>query len=384
MMPVSLFILAAVIALRVAFERTPDVGVDRSNFMPISTQAMIAQLQERIRTSPDDTEAYAQLGWALLQQVRETGDASLYNRAESAFGEALRHDTQYLDALTGMGSLALSRHQFAEAIRWAEQARAINPYRAQIYGIIADGQIELGRYGEAVATLQKMIDTRPDLNSYSRVSYARELHGETAAAIDAMKRAVNAGNPQAEGTWWAHVQLGNLYFNSGDFAQAEAVYKQILQVKPDYVYAQACIARVKAAHGQHADAIALYQGIVERLPMPEFVIALGELYEVSGQTAQAQQQYALVRAIQQLHASAGVDVDLELALFEAEHGSDPARAVAQARAAYSRTAAARPSTPPMRCRGRCITRGTTRRRKSIANGRCASEPVMPSCTTTQA
>ena len=43
------------------------------------------------------------------------------------------------------------------------------------YPVIADAQIELGRYGAAERTLQRMLDTKPNLTSYSRVSYYREL-----------------------------------------------------------------------------------------------------------------------------------------------------------------------------------------------------------------
>ncbi|MCL5995655.1 MAG: tetratricopeptide repeat protein [Chloroflexi bacterium] len=340
MLAVSMVVLGLVLVARLVTSRSAgmplDSGMPAALEVPVNTEDAIVRLQERIRAAPQDTAAYAQLGWALLQRVRENGDASSYAQAEASFHKALELDPQHLDALTGLGSLALSRHQFAEAIRWGEQARAINPYRAQIYGIIADGQTELGRYDEAIVTLQKMVDTRPDLNSYSRVSYARELHGDIPSAIDAMKRALAAGDPRAEGTLWVQVQLGNLYFNCGDLAQAETTYQQALSIRPDDLYAQAGMARVLAAHGNHTSAIALYRSVIDRLPMPEFAIALGELYELDGQAAQAEQQYALVRAIQQLNASAGVDVDMELALFEADHGGDQTRVVAQARAAYGR------------------------------------------------
>jgi tetratricopeptide (TPR) repeat protein len=340
MLGVSLLILAGAVVWRVLLDPPAPVPLDSDTFETLSPQVstvdLITRYQDQLRTNPQDTTAYAYLGWAFLQRVRETGDASLYARAEAAFRAALQRDPQELDAVTGMGSLALSRHQFAEGIRWGEQARAIAPYRAQVYGIIGDGQTELGRYDDAVTSVQKMVDTRPDLNSYSRVSYQRELHGDVPGAIDAMQRAVQSGNPQAEGTLWTQVQLGNLYFNSGDLARAEATYRQALQVKPDYVYALAGVARIYAAHGQYDQAIPIYRDVIGRLPMPEFVIALSDIYEVTGQTALARQEEGLVRAIEQLYISAGVDVDMELALFDADHGGDPAKVVAQARAALTR------------------------------------------------
>jgi tetratricopeptide (TPR) repeat protein len=96
------------------------------------------------------------------------------------------------------------------------------------------------------------------------------------------------------------------------------------------------MAHVDAARGDSSQAIAIYKGLVERLPLPQFVIALGELQESLGQTQEAARQYDLAAAMQKLSASAGVDVDMELALFEADHGTDPAATVARARAAHER------------------------------------------------
>ena len=338
MLLMSLVILATALAARALLSSAPDASQADEYPAPVepSLESLIVTLQDRLRLNPEDTAAYAQLGLAFLQRVRETADASLYAQAETAFSEALERDPQQLDALIGQGLLALSRHQFHEALQWGERARALNPYRAQVYGIIGDAQVELGQYAAALVTIQKMVDTRPDLSSYSRASYQRELHGDVTGAIEAMKQAVVAGHPAAEGTLWTQVQLGHLYFNSGDLQQAEETYRQALQVRSDYVYALAGVARVRAAQDRYEEAIEYYERIVELLPLPEFVIALGDLYEMMGQPAEAKAQYDLVRAIQQLNASAGVDVDMELALFDIDHGADPAPALKRARAAYAR------------------------------------------------
>ncbi len=336
----SLVLFAATLLGRAVLKEKPvSLAVDTGGPAPapveLSAERMIAQLQDRLRRNPEDTSAYAQLGLALLQQVRETADPTLYTRAEAAFAEALKRDQGNFDAVIGQGALALARHQFTAALDWGERAHTINPFSAQVYGIIGDAQVELGQYDAAVATVQKMVDTRPDLSSYSRVSYLRELHGDTAGAIVAMQQAIEAGNPAAEQTHWAAVQLGHLHFNSGDLRRAETAYRQVLEIRPDYVYALAGIARVEAARGELRAAIDGYRTIAERLPLPEFVIALGELYEVTKQPDEAKRQYNLVHVLQQLNAEAGVDVDLELALFDVDHGAKAAEALARARAAYT-------------------------------------------------
>ena len=245
----------------------PSITTDAPAPQPLQVQ--IDTLQAALKTTPGSAADYAKLGWLLTQRVRENADPQLYARAGEAFDAALKLEPQQLDALLGQGSLALSRHQFADALRWGEQARIVNPYRAQVYGVIGDAQNELGKYPEAAATIQKMVDTRPDLASYSRVSYVRELHGDTSGAIDAMMRAVTAGSPGAEGTLWSQVQLGHLYFNSGDLARAEAAYNAALASQPGYVHALAGIARVRAAQGRTAEAIEEYAHVVALLPLPE-------------------------------------------------------------------------------------------------------------------
>jgi tetratricopeptide (TPR) repeat protein len=298
----------------------------------------IERLLNRLEMFPEDAEAYAFLGLARLQEVRETGDASIYALAEGALNEALRLDSQQVDAHIGQGLLALARHDFRAALDWGQRAYALNPYRAQPLGIQVDGYIELGMYEEAAETLQAMVDLRPDLASFSRISYIRELNGDIPGAIEAMESAIRTGTPGHENTLWTQVQLGHLHFNSGGFELAQTAYQQALSFKTDYSPALAGMARVYAAWGEVAAAIDLLVPVVERFPQAEYVILLGELYEVTGQTTLAQQQYELVRVIQQLNASTGMDVDLELALFDADHGGNntPAQTLASAQAAYQR------------------------------------------------
>jgi len=333
--------LAVVLVSRSATPPAPPLAVAQlriaADQRPINrTDQVIWTYQDRVHANPDDVAAYTALGAAYIQRGRETGDPTYYTKAEAALDAALERDGQLVDALIGKATLANARHQFREGLALGEQARALNPMLARVYGVIADSQIELGMYDAAVETLQQMVDLRPDLGAYTRIAYLRELHGDVAGAIDAMERAVTAGGPAAENSLWARAQLGNLFFARGDLEQAERQYRQALALAPDDVYATAGVARVRVAQGRYDDAIDEYTRLVARMPLPEFVIALGETQEAAGKPVDAAQQYALVRAMQQLSAANGMDTDLELALFEVDHGNDPQAALALARAAYTR------------------------------------------------
>lgn len=300
------------------------------------TDTAIETLQSRLAKGKPDPVLLAQLGAAYLQKVRETGNPTFYGKAEAVLSQSLKLAPENGDALNGMGQLALARHQFKDALDWGQRAVKANPYRAANYGIVGDALIELGRYDEAVAAFQKMVDTRPDLSSYSRVSYARELHGQIEGAIEAMARAVAAGGPAAENTAYVRVQLGNLYFNSGRPDEAEQQYQTALGRIADYGPARAGLAYVRAGRGDDAGAIDLLNKAVEAMPLPEYVIALGDLYARNGRTDEANRQYELVGVLERLFAANGTDVDVETALFDADHGIDPAGTVARARDGYAR------------------------------------------------
>ncbi len=238
----------------------------------------VATWQGRVARRPDDAGAYAGLGLALLQRVRETNDAMLYARAQQAFEQALAHDPQQLDAVIGRGMLSLALHDFRGALALGMRAQALNPYKAASLGVQVDALVELGRYAEAVTTLQQMVDLRPDLQSYSRVSYLRELHGDVPGALAAMRMAADTALPGSEPWLWTTTYLGHLYWGQGDLEGAERVYRAVLRQKPDYPFAQFGLARIDAARGDKQAALTILRPLAARLPLPEFLAALGDLY----------------------------------------------------------------------------------------------------------
>jgi tetratricopeptide (TPR) repeat protein len=308
---------------------------DSTSRTSASTDAQIETLQERIRINAEDWQAYSQLGLAYLQKARETGDPSYYQKTQEALDKALSFQPDDYASISASGALALARHEFLSASEWGERAVKINPDRSYAYGVMADAQIELGRYAEAVETLQRMVNLRPDMSSYSRVSYIRELHGDTTGALEMMQLAVDSGVPNAENTAWVRTQLGNLYLNTGDLERAEIEYQRTLQGRPDYVYAIAGLGRLRAAQGKMDEAIKLLTHAVAIMPMPEFVITLGDLYQATGQQAAAEAQYKLVGAIEKLYRANGVDMDMEIALFHADHDEQITETVLLARKAYA-------------------------------------------------
>ena len=294
----------------------------------------ISDLQSRSASNPGDSSVLTQLGFAYLQKSRENGDPSLYLKADGVFQQALAISPKDPSIITGVAAVAQARHDFSGALAFARQAIALDPADADSHAVAGDALTELGRYDEAEAEFQQVVDLRPDLSAFIRVAYARELHGDIDGARDSLEIAVEAGGPRGENAAYARVQLGNLLFNSGDLDAAAQQYNDSLDAFPGYVHALAGLARVHGARGEYEEAIALYQEVTARQPVLEYVIALGDTYGAAGEPEAASRQFALVDAIDQLYRSSGVNTDLESAIFLADRGSRLEDAVAQAQAIY--------------------------------------------------
>jgi tetratricopeptide (TPR) repeat protein len=298
-----------------------------------TTDGRIAQLQATIRAGLGGADALINLGSAYLQKVRETGDPTYYPKAQSLFDSALRRQPGNPSALTGLGNLALARHDFRRGLVLGAEAHRRAPQMLAPYFVLVDANVELGRYAAADATLQQLVDLRPTLASYARVSYVRELHGDLPGAIAAMRLAVNSGGATHENLAYVQTLLGNLEFDRGHLAAAASDYRDARLSFPGYVPALAGLAKTDAAAGEFDNAVAEYRTAVSRLPLPEYITGLGETELAAGRTAQATRDLALIGAEERLLQANGVNTDVDLALFEANHGSSARAALTWARRA---------------------------------------------------
>ena len=226
----------------------------------IKTQKNAAILQNKIAANPADSKSIIALANYFILEGRATGNYPYYDMAAmKLINDALKINADNFEALTLKSLIYLSQHHFADGLATAQKARGIIPYNAFVHGILVDGNVEMGNYDSAVASAQIMMDIRPDLRSYARASYLREIYGDYPGAIEAMKLAVGAGAPGDEATEWSRIQLGHLYENTGDLKSAEMNYQIALKERPGYMYAFAGMARLAMATKEYDKAIGYYQ-----------------------------------------------------------------------------------------------------------------------------
>jgi tetratricopeptide (TPR) repeat protein len=304
-----------------------------------SAEVAVADLQTRLAAAPDDPSLLTRLGEAYLIRARETADPTYYSKAGQALERSAAVAPDRPDTLTGLGLLALSRHDFTTALDVGRRAHEIDPASPQPLGVVVDANVELGRYDAATDALQEMLDRRPSLASLSRASYLREITGDVPGAVTAMTQAAIAGGGSAAGdVAYVETLLGDLHLGAGDLDRAEGAYRRAVGSAPSPA-AEVGLARVAAARGDLAAAATALEDVTARLPQPAWLALLGDVQTALGRTADAGASYDLVRQVEALNRSAGVAVDLELARFEADQAVDPEAAVAMAREAR----AARPT-----------------------------------------
>ncbi|OAI42869.1 hypothetical protein AYO38_11145, partial [bacterium SCGC AG-212-C10] len=326
-----------------SYRATGDTSNDASvvafqpdaNSAQYGTDATISKLQQKIEKNDQDFASMLGLANAYLQKVRETGDPALYAKAEAILDRAAKVDAESPDLFAGQAYLALARHDFTGALELGQKAVAVAPDVARYHGIVGDALIELGQYPEAINSLQRMAIIRPDFAAYSRAAYARELYGDTEGAIEAWQGALEAGAPFPENVAWANVQLGNLQITFNHLDDASRSYSAALERVTDYPPALAGQARIATINGDYDEAKRLYAMAFERMPLAEYAVALGDIATRQGDTKEADRQYGLVRAIDTLQSQNGVNLDLEVALFMADRGTDPAGAIERARQAWT-------------------------------------------------
>jgi tetratricopeptide (TPR) repeat protein len=241
-----------------------------------------------IKDNPTDSKSQLRLAALYIQEARVTGNYAYYDLASMKYiNDVLNLDSLDFNALVFKSLIYMSQHHFADGLEIAHKAQLVNPYNAYVYGLLVDGNVEMGKYDTAVFYADKMVSVRPDLTSYSRVSYLREIFGDYAGAIKAMQMAVDAGGAGDEHTEWARYQLADLYRKTGDYKKADTLYKFSLSVRPDYAYAIAGLAQIAMANKDYTKAITYYMkadSLVDDYSIKEQLV---DAYQQSGDKAKA-------------------------------------------------------------------------------------------------
>ncbi|MFE1559276.1 tetratricopeptide repeat protein [Streptomyces sp. NPDC058734] len=303
----------------------------------VDLTALVADREEWVATHADDDASWAVLGSAYLEQARRTADSAWYPKAEKALKRSLEvrpAEKGNFDAMTGMGALAGARRDFATARKWGELVRAQAPRRWTAYPVLVDAYTGLGDYKAAQRAMDRLLELRPGLAAHLRAAQVYRDRGWREDAVVALEAAGGEAKSPAEKAY-VLFRLGELAWERGDPAEALRQYEAALRTDPGQGEALGGRARALAALGRGGEAVRDYRLALGRTPVPRLALELGELLDSLERPEEARVQYRSLAALAAEGAANGVNEEVVLGLYEADHG-DPAQAVRRLSAEWAR------------------------------------------------
>lgn len=302
---------------------------------PATSAEVVAALQEQVARVPGDHRSWAALGFAYFEQAGVTFDQELFELADAAIARSLEiQPKDNVAALANGAAISASHHRFGPALEQADAALAIAPYDPVALGIRVDALTQLGRFKEQLAAVRTADRRQPGVGSASRYSYAVELRGDLDRARDLLMGATASASRADLAHLLSHA--ADLDRRQGRLDAAQAKLDKALVAVPKDPDSLVGLALLDTARGQLESAVERWQDIVATTPLPEHYIELGETLDALGRDDEAQRAYddsvAAVRTLEE----GGANIDLELALFYADHGS-AAEALPLAEAEWARS-----------------------------------------------
>ncbi len=282
---------------------------------------------QRVKRDPEDYSAQSKLAACYLQHVHETSNEDDLAFAKKAALASLASvpAERNTGGLVALARAEFANHEFSAARDRALQLTRLAPDKGFPYAILGDALLELGAYDEATAAFQKMEQLDPgSVETETRLARLAILRGKTGEAqkhfANALFQLLELSSPPRETFAWCRWQLGETAFAVGDYKSAERHYRDALITFPNYARALASMGRLRAAGGDLRGAMTHYQQSIQNVRVPDFVAALGDLYQLDGKEKVARQWYKLVEELgqhsMQIH---GTTHNRQLALFHADH-----------------------------------------------------------------
>ena len=281
-------------------------------------QSVYQECKLNIMKNSNDFDDHIKLAEVFMHEARVTGEhGHYYPSALLVLNKVLKSEKEPTDtrfnALLYKASVMLSQHEFEEAKALSLEAMKINGYNAQLYGTLVDALVELGEYDAAVLMGDKMVSLRPDLRSYARISYLREIHGDLNGALEAMTMAAQAGYPGLEQTAWAKLTLGELYEKNHEPEKASIVFQQILEERENYPFAIAALGKLELENKNYEKAEMLLQKAANIIPEVGYYCDLAKVYRATGRDAKFDATIQEILVMLQDDVDSGHNMNLEYA-----------------------------------------------------------------------
>lgn len=278
--------------------------------------------QGRVEKAP--VMSLERLGRLFISKARLSNDAGYYTIADQCALYLRATHPGNSEGLLLHGHVMAATHRFAEA---EKAARELIQQREHVldYALLGDALMEQGRLEEAIPVYQQMVDTKPCMESYSRIAHVRWLKGDLEGAIEVMEQAVESASPRdPEPLAWATTRLGTYRFEAGEMDMTRQLAARALELVPDYAAALLLQGKLSLALDQAGAALIPLRAAAARNPLPEYQWTLADALRA----AQLPEEAGEVE--RQLKKRAASNDPRTFALYLATRGELPERAVSLA------------------------------------------------------
>jgi eukaryotic-like serine/threonine-protein kinase len=337
----------------------------------------IALFQSAIRKDPRFARAHGGLGEAYWRKYQLTRDAKASTLARDALADALRLKPDDVAVRYSLASIYRGMGRHADAVEELREITRRQPQADDAHRLLGQALIDIdqleaglaairtaiglrpqywahhfvlgsslyaaGRYPEALPAFQRVVELQPDSAwGYQMLGTTYHALEDTANAKPNYLSAIRHGNATARGN------LGILYFDAGQYAEALPQFEEAAKSEPGSFLAQHNLGDVLTQLGRKREGIAAYTRAASLCK---------EELEVSPRDAETLSMLALLEAKLGRHAEAARNIASALALDPGNAdalyaaavvhalGNRPGEAIAALEAAvkggYSRARAAR-------------------------------------------
>jgi tetratricopeptide (TPR) repeat protein len=259
----------------------------------------------RVTRDPRSARDFTQLAGLYLQRARETADNEDLVRAE----ETARHSLSLRrgrneEAFGVLASSLLGQHRFTDALEVARGLLAADSTSIAARGLVAETELELGRYEEAGRQFGMLASYQGDLGVAPRLARWAELRGRPEEARRLLRQASDAagrrhGMPREQVAWF-HLRLGDLALRVGQLDEAERELEAGLAILPGDYRLLGALARLHAVRHDWRRAADAGELAVSRALDPATLGLLHDAWVALGDTVKAE-EYSRAMAVAVLH-----------------------------------------------------------------------------------
>jgi eukaryotic-like serine/threonine-protein kinase len=233
--------------------------------------------------------------------MRNAQDSKENETALHLYEEALKKDSRFALAYTGIADASLAIYRYKDEPFWAnkalaaaQQARQINDSLPEVHLALGNAYLAMGKYTQAAEEMNKAVELAPNSDDgYRHLAEAYMRSGRKNEAIDAYQKAIQAGPYY----WGNYNSLGSAYFELGDYEKALAAFQHMIELAPDISFGYDNVGAVYFSQGKYNESIPYFQKALTIRPRPDLYHNIGTAYFYMQRYAEAVSMFEKAEAI---------------------------------------------------------------------------------------